>query len=114
MIARGGFSGLFPESSSFANQMAKTLSLPDMVLFCNLQLTKDGIGICLSDIKLDNSTNIAMVYPKGQKTYNVNGNQVHGWFSVDYTIDQLFNNVSCQSQTTFLSTRVSRYSRYSI
>ncbi|KAF5445738.1 hypothetical protein F2P56_034768 [Juglans regia] len=94
VIARGGFSGLFPESSSFANQMAQTLSLPDTVLFCNLQLTKDGIGICLSDIRLDNSTNIAMVYPKGQKTYDVNGKQVHGWFAVDYTIDQLLNNVS--------------------
>ncbi|KAG6625678.1 glycerophosphodiester phosphodiesterase GDPDL7 [Carya illinoinensis] len=94
VIARGGFSGLFPESSSFANQMAQTLSLPDTVLFCNLQLTKDGIGICLSDIRLDNSTNIATVYPKGQKTYDVNGKQVDGWFAVDYTIDQLFNNVS--------------------
>lgn len=99
VIARGGFSGLFPESSSFANQMAQALSLPDMVAFCNLQLTKDGIGICLSDIRLDSSTNIALVYPKGQKTYDVNGKKVNGWFSVDYTIDQLFNNVSCKSQT---------------
>ncbi|KAB1225990.1 putative glycerophosphoryl diester phosphodiesterase 3 [Morella rubra] len=99
VIARGGFSGLFPESSSFANQMAQALSLPDMVAFCNLQLTKDGIGICLSDIRLDSSTNIALVYPNGQKTYDVNGKKVNGWFSVDYTIDQLFNNVSCKSQT---------------
>ncbi|KAB1199661.1 putative glycerophosphoryl diester phosphodiesterase 3 [Morella rubra] len=91
VIARGGFSGLFPESSSFANQMAQALSLPDMVAFCNLQLTKDGIGICLSDIRLDSSTNIALVYPNGQKTYDVNGKKVNGWFSVDYTIDQLFN-----------------------
>lgn len=103
VIARGGFSGLFPESSSFANQMALSLSLQDTVLFCNLQLTKDGIGICLSDIRLDNSTNIALVYPKGQKTYDVNGNQVHGWFALDYTIDQLFNNVSRKSQTPCLS-----------
>ncbi|KAG6628057.1 glycerophosphodiester phosphodiesterase GDPDL6 isoform X2 [Carya illinoinensis] len=94
VIARGGFSGLFPESSSFANQMAVSLSLRDTALFCNLQLTKDGIGICLSDIRLDNSTNIALVYPKGQKTYDVNGKEVHGWFALDYTIDQLFNNVS--------------------
>ncbi|KAF5469549.1 hypothetical protein F2P56_013613 [Juglans regia] len=94
VIARGGFSGLFPESSSFANQMAQSLSLQGTALFCNLQLTKDGIGICLSDIRLDNSTNMALVHPKGQKTYDVNGKQVHGWFALDYTIDQLFNNAS--------------------
>ncbi|XP_062160104.1 glycerophosphodiester phosphodiesterase GDPDL6 [Alnus glutinosa] len=94
VIARGGFSGLFPESSSSANQLAVSASLPDTVLFCNLKLTKDGVGICLTDIRLDNSTNIASTFPKGKKTYDVNGNKVHGWFASDYTIDQLFNNVS--------------------
>ncbi|XP_059454470.1 glycerophosphodiester phosphodiesterase GDPDL6-like [Corylus avellana] len=94
VVARGGFSGLFPESSSFANQLALSSSLPDTVLFCNLQLTKDGAGICLTDIRLDNSTNIGLVWPKGKKTYDVNGNKVHGWFALDYTIDQLFSNIS--------------------
>jgi glycerophosphoryl diester phosphodiesterase len=103
VVARGGFSGLFPESSSYANQLALSSSLPDTVLFCNLQLTKDGAGICLTDIRLDNSTNIALIWPKGKKTYDVNGNKVHGWFALDYTIDQLFNNISCKSQTPCLS-----------
>ncbi|KAL0013559.1 hypothetical protein SO802_000628 [Lithocarpus litseifolius] len=94
VIARGGFTGMFPESSSFANQMAQTLSLPDMATLCNLQLTKDGIGICLSGVTLDNSTNINLVFPKEKKNYTVNGKEVSGWFSLDYTSDQLFNNVS--------------------
>jgi glycerophosphoryl diester phosphodiesterase len=103
VIARGGFSGLFPESSSSANQLAVSASLADTVLFCNLKLTKDGVGICLTDIRLDNSTNIASTFPKGKKTFDVNGNKVHGWFASDYTIDQLFNNVSCKLKHLCLS-----------
>lgn len=102
VIARGGFSGLFPESSSFANDMANQLKSTDVALFCNLQLTKDGIGICLSDIRLDNSTTIGMIFPKDSKTYNINGQQVKGWFAVDYTSDVIFNNVSCESQIFLL------------
>ncbi|KAJ6673370.1 GLYCEROPHOSPHORYL DIESTER PHOSPHODIESTERASE [Salix viminalis] len=71
VIARGGFSGLFPESSDFANQMAQATSLSDVVVLCNLQLTKDGVGICQGDIRLDNTTNIAMVFENGIKNLQV-------------------------------------------
>ncbi|XP_039156486.1 glycerophosphodiester phosphodiesterase GDPDL6 [Eucalyptus grandis] len=94
VIARGGFSGIFPDSSEFAVDMATTSSMGDVVLYCDLQLTKDGIGICQPDIKLDNTTDIAMVFPKGEKTYTVNGQDLKGWFAVDYTSDELFNNVT--------------------
>ncbi|XVF35531.1 hypothetical protein REPUB_Repub18cG0153800 [Reevesia pubescens] len=94
VIARGGFSGLFPESSAIANDMANQLKLTEVALFCNLQLTKDGVGICLSDIRLDNSTTIGMLFPKDVKTYNINGKQVKGWFAVDFSSDVIMNNVS--------------------
>ncbi|XP_058114353.1 glycerophosphodiester phosphodiesterase GDPDL7-like [Magnolia sinica] len=94
VIARGGYSGLFPESSQFAYQFAISTSLSNVVLFCDLQLTKDGAGICRTNLKLDNSTNIALIYPKGEKKYAVNGELVSGWFSIDYTAEQLFTNVS--------------------
>ncbi|GAV79984.1 GDPD domain-containing protein [Cephalotus follicularis] len=94
VIARGGLSGLFPESSEYATKMAMDTSVSNVVMLCSLQLTKDGIGICQSNIKLDNSTNIALVFPKASKTYNVNGQQVHGWFAVDYTSQQLSDNVT--------------------
>ncbi|PON51630.1 Glycerophosphoryl diester phosphodiesterase [Trema orientale] len=94
VIARGGFSGLFPESSSFANQIAISTGLADVVVSCNLQLTKDGIGVCLPDVRIDNSTTISSIYPKGQKSYNVNGQDLRGWFTLDYTSDQLLNNVT--------------------
>ncbi|KAJ6863371.1 hypothetical protein NC652_040046 [Populus alba x Populus x berolinensis] len=94
VIARGGFSGLFPESSDFANQMALATSLSDVAVLCNLQLTKDGVGICQGDIRLDNTTNIAMVFEKGSKTREVNGQDITGWFAMDFTADQLLANVS--------------------
>ncbi|KAJ6857376.1 glycerophosphodiester phosphodiesterase GDPDL6-like [Populus alba x Populus x berolinensis] len=94
VIARGGFSGLFPESSDFANQMALATSLSDVAVLCNLQLTKDGVGICQGDIRLDNTTNIAMVFEKGSKTRKVNGQDITGWFAIDFTADQLLANVS--------------------
>ena len=103
VIARGGFSGLFPESSSFANQMAVSASLPDVVLFCNLQLTKDGVGLCLSDIRLDNSTTVSTIYPKGAKSYTIDGENLRGWFSLDFPADNLLNNVTCKSKTKIIS-----------
>lgn len=62
VVARGDFSGLFPESSSMANQNALATSLPDVLLYCNLQMAKDGFGVCLTDIKFDNTTTVSDIY----------------------------------------------------
>ncbi|CAN7122030.1 unnamed protein product [Brassica rapa subsp. narinosa] len=94
VVARGGFSGLFPESSATANDLAISSSSPDLTMLCNLQLTKDGAGFCLSDIRLDNSTTISTFLPKGQKTYKVYGQNLKGWFALDYSADTIFSNVS--------------------
>ncbi|KAK4769613.1 hypothetical protein SAY86_027763 [Trapa natans] len=57
--------------------MAMTTSKGDIVMYCDLQLTKDGgVGICQPDITLNNTTDIGMVFPSGKKTYNVNGKPV--------------------------------------
>ncbi|KAH9608084.1 hypothetical protein KSS87_016525 [Heliosperma pusillum] len=93
-IARGGFSGLFPESSRLAYEFVPSFSLPDTIYFCDLQLTRDGVGFCQTELKLENSTNIAVVFPQGHKTYNVNGKDVHGWFALDYLADELLPNVT--------------------
>uniref|UniRef100_A0A7N1A7C1 glycerophosphodiester phosphodiesterase n=1 Tax=Kalanchoe fedtschenkoi TaxID=63787 RepID=A0A7N1A7C1_KALFE len=94
VIARGGYSGIFPEGSQYANDFASGNSLPLSALYCNLQLTKDGIGFCLSGLRLENSTNIALVFPQGKKTYDVYGQSTEGWFAVDFTAAQIFQNVS--------------------
>ncbi|KAL7190898.1 hypothetical protein ACSBR2_023049 [Camellia fascicularis] len=77
-----------------AFQFVKSTSLPNATLFCDLQLTKDSRGICLTSLNLDNSTEISHAFPDGQKTYNVNGQNIQGWFALDYTYDQLYQNAS--------------------
>ncbi|XP_062223860.1 glycerophosphodiester phosphodiesterase GDPDL7-like [Phragmites australis] len=94
VISRGGFSGLFPDSSQFAYQFALSTSLHDVVLFCDLQFSSDGMGFCKTGLTLDNSTLISEVFPKMDKTYKVHGEDVHGWFSLDFTADQLIQNVT--------------------
>lgn len=89
IIAKGGFSGLFPDSSEFAYQFALIASSPDTILYCDVRLTKDGLGVCLPDIKLDNCTNIPEFYADGKKSYLVNGVSTTGWFSVDYNGTEL-------------------------
>jgi len=80
VIARGGYSGLFPDSSQSAYQFALVNSLPEAVLFCDLQLSSDNVGFCTTGLALDNSTLIAEVFPNNAKTYKVNGEDLHGWF----------------------------------
>ena len=89
IVAKGGFSGLFPDSSEYAYQFALVASSPDTILYCDVRLTKDEIGICLPDIRMDNCTNIPDFYAQGQKSYLVNGVPTSGWFSVDYNGTEL-------------------------
>lgn len=65
--------------------------MPDVILWCDVQLTKDGIGICLPDVKLENSTDIAVVFKNRKKVYLVNGVPTEGFFSVDFTFKELSN-----------------------
>lgn len=91
VIARGGFSGLFPESSTSAYQFAMSVGLLDVVLYCDLQLSSDGKGFCRSGLRLDKSTLIDEIYPKRDSTYKLNTEDIHGWFAVDFTADELLN-----------------------
>ncbi|ONK68516.1 uncharacterized protein A4U43_C05F12650 [Asparagus officinalis] len=89
VVAKGGFSGLFPDSSLTAYTFALVASSPDTILWCDVQLTKDGIGVCLPNVKLDNCTDISGIYPQRNKVYLVNGVSTPGWFSVDFNSTEL-------------------------
>lgn len=89
MIARGGFSGLLPDSSINAYILAQTISLPNWVAWCDVQLTKDGVGICFPDIKLNNASDIDVLFQNKQRNYSVNGVPQTGWFSVDFNFKDL-------------------------
>ncbi|WCJ33025.1 Glycerophosphodiester phosphodiesterase GDPDL3 [Euphorbia peplus] len=89
VIARGGFSGLLPDSSSGAYQLAMLTSVPDVALWCDLQLTKDQVGICVPQLTLENYTDAAVAFKDKDNTYLVNGLETQGWFSIDFTYNQL-------------------------
>ncbi|GER32420.1 SHV3-like 1 [Striga asiatica] len=89
VIARGGFSGVFPDSSSYAYQLAVETGLPNLHVWCDLQLTKDGRGICLPDVRLENASDIDSVYSDRRNTYSVDGVPLEGWFSMDFTLNDL-------------------------
>ncbi|CAN6479087.1 unnamed protein product [Victoria cruziana] len=94
VVARGGFSGLVPDSSQLAYALVPVLSLPNTAYWCDVQLTKDGVGVCLRDLNIANGTNIADVFPKQAKTYNVNGVSTTGYFPVDYSSTIVLNNLT--------------------
>lgn len=100
VIARGGLSGLFPDYTTNAYEVAMNNSLPTVVLFCDVQLTKDGKGICRTDLRLDNSTDIAELFKNQKNSYIVNGKNMTGWFSVDFTFEQILSNVSAKQSFT--------------
>lgn len=89
VIAQGGFSGVFPDSSLAAYNLALLTGTQNVIVWCDVQLTKDGAGICLPDIKLENATNIANIFPNKTANYEVNGEPTRGYFSVDYTLKDL-------------------------
>ncbi|KAM3302564.1 glycerophosphodiester phosphodiesterase GDPDL4 [Capsicum chacoense] len=89
VIARGGFSGLLPDSSYNAYALAQTISLADWVAWCDVQLTKDGVGICFPDIKLDNASDIDVLFKNRHSNYSVNGVTQTGWFSIDFNFKDL-------------------------
>ncbi|XP_027940786.1 glycerophosphodiester phosphodiesterase GDPDL1-like [Vigna unguiculata] len=96
VVARGGFSGMFPDSSDSAYNLAVITCGPDVYVWCDVQLTKDGVGICQPDINLLNSTYIAFAYPNKTTSYLVNGVPTTGYFSLDYTFKQLSSVVLTQ------------------
>ncbi|RCV31745.1 hypothetical protein SETIT_6G202800v2 [Setaria italica] len=89
VVAKGGFSGVFPDSSSDAYSFALIASAPGTTLWCDVQLTKDGVGVCLRDINMNNCTNVAHTYQARKRTYVIDGVRKNGWFALDFTKDEL-------------------------
>ncbi|KAK8527154.1 hypothetical protein V6N13_085008 [Hibiscus sabdariffa] len=104
VVARGGFSGIFADSSFGAYSLALLTGPSDVILWCDVQLTKDGAGICFPDLKLDNNSNIASVFNDKPTTYLVNGVSTQGLFSIDYTLKDLGKNNVFLSQGVYSRT----------
>lgn len=95
VIARGGFSGLFPDSSVTAYSFVSATSVPDAVLWCDVQLTKDGVGICFPNVTMSKYSDVEYTYPERKNSYLLNGVPTHDWFTIDFTSKDL-NSVFCK------------------
>lgn len=97
VVAKGGFSGVAPDSSSFAYTLAQQTSLGSTLLYCDVQFTKDSQAFCQSNMNLLNTTTISLAFPElTPKTYKINGNDTSGWWGVDFSAEDLFKNVFCK------------------
>ncbi|CAH2069857.1 unnamed protein product [Thlaspi arvense] len=89
VVARGGFSGLLPDSSLDAYSFVSPTSVPDAILWCDVQLTKDGAGICFPDVTMSNASNVLNAYPDRNTSYLLNGVPTVDWFTIDFTLKDL-------------------------
>lgn len=96
IVANGGMSGVFPESSWLAYTYGVQQTIRGSPVLCDLKLTKDNFAYCLTRMMLQNTTNIADIFPNARKTYDVNGKRLTGWFGHDFDAEELFENVTCK------------------
>ncbi|XP_047938373.1 glycerophosphodiester phosphodiesterase GDPDL6-like [Salvia hispanica] len=94
VVALGGYSGFFPSSTLSAYDFSLDISMPGTIQYCNVHFSKDNVGYCVAQINLMNTTNIEEFDLKGLKTYKIYGQEVHGYFGLDYPANVLFENVT--------------------
>jgi glycerophosphoryl diester phosphodiesterase len=89
LIAHRGASGYAPEHTLAAYKLAMEQGA-DFVEQ-DLQLTKDGILICLHDPDLARTTNVKEVFPDRATERDVEsaGMKKRGWYTIDFTIAEI-------------------------
>jgi hypothetical protein len=63
--------------------------MPDVALWCDVQLTEDRLGICFPSLDLQDATDISDSFPGQSSTYSVNGVSTLGYFAIDYTFQDI-------------------------
>ncbi|XP_058081772.1 glycerophosphodiester phosphodiesterase GDPD6-like [Magnolia sinica] len=88
-IAHRGSNGEFPEETSAAYMRA--IEEGADFIETDILASKDGSLICFHDVILDDTTDVAdhKEFVGRRKTYEVQGVNITGWFSVDFTLEEL-------------------------
>lgn len=82
-IAHRGASAYAPEHTLAAYRLA--LEMKADFVEPDLQITKDGVLICMHDVTLDRTTNVKKVFP--DRSRNVSGKQ--RWLVADFTLAEI-------------------------
>ncbi|XP_073015209.1 glycerophosphodiester phosphodiesterase GDPD6-like [Primulina eburnea] len=88
-IAHRGSNGEIPEETAAAYMRA--IEEGADFIESDILSSKDGVLICFHDVNLDDTTDIAMhkEFSDRKRTYEVQGDNITGYFTVDFTIKEL-------------------------
>ena len=86
-IAHRGASAYAPEHTLAAYQLA--LDMGADYVEQDLQLTRDGVLVCLHDTTLDRTTNVEEVFPDRSIEVEARGDTRHVWRVADFTLDEI-------------------------
>ncbi|MCS7078461.1 MAG: glycerophosphodiester phosphodiesterase [Chloracidobacterium sp.] len=86
-IAHRGASAYAPEHTLAAYRLA--LEQGADYVEPDLQLTKDGVLVCLHDATLERTTNVRKVYPDRGRTETVGGQSRQVWRVADFTLEEI-------------------------
>lgn len=107
VIANGGSSGILPGQTDPAYIDAANSTKFPVAFLCDLQLTKDNMGVCRTGWNLSVSTNLSNILTNlsAPSTYVIQGVPQTGYFSVDFNLTQL-------NQTTAIQPSIARSPDY--
>ncbi|CAN6477170.1 unnamed protein product [Victoria cruziana] len=88
-VAHRGSNGEFPEETSAA--YVRAIEEGADFIETDILATKDGALVCFHDVTLDDITDIAMhkEFADRKRTYEVQGYNLTGFFTVDFTLEEI-------------------------
>jgi glycerophosphoryl diester phosphodiesterase len=87
LVAHRGASAYAPEHTLEAYRLA--IEQGADYVEQDLQVSKDGVLVCLHDRTLERTTNVEEVFPKRFRMVTVSGKERKVWFVVDFTLAEL-------------------------
>ena len=95
LVVSRGDNGIFPDQTRLAYAFAKSYGVPSSSAFlCDVQITMDNVLICRTGLDLASSTTINLTLPNLYTKFDVNGQTVSGFFSINLTYGQVANNIT--------------------
>jgi glycerophosphoryl diester phosphodiesterase len=87
LIAHRGASAYAPENTLPAYRLAMAQGADYVEQ--DLQITKDGVLVCLHDLTLERTTDVQSVFPGRYKTEERGGKALRHWYASDFTLAEI-------------------------
>ncbi len=87
LVAHRGASAYAPEHTLESYQLA--LKQGADFVEQDLQITRDGVLVCLHDLTLERTTNVKEIFPKRFREEPVNGTPARRWYVSDFTLREI-------------------------